>query len=195
MSDPTEAAMQMRALTIWQPWASLVAEGVKTIETRSWPVPAALVGQRIGIHAAARKPVPYGEVGDWCWGSPGFGDDEFWLARIESRDGYTGHPIPEIIGEPMPLGAVVATAVLADCLPVIGPGDEIDLSRPYIARSRERLYEWLEDEPQVEITEQEPYGDFTPGRWGWVLEEIEKLPEPVPARGKQGLWKWENDRA
>lgn len=27
----------MRAITLWQPWASLVARGLKTVETRSWP--------------------------------------------------------------------------------------------------------------------------------------------------------------
>lgn len=27
----------MKALTIWQPWASLIARGVKQYETRSWP--------------------------------------------------------------------------------------------------------------------------------------------------------------
>ena len=29
----------MKAISLWQPWASLVAEGVKTIETRSWAPP------------------------------------------------------------------------------------------------------------------------------------------------------------
>ena len=40
-----------KALTLHQPWASLVAAGAKTIETRSWQPPADLVGQRIAIHA------------------------------------------------------------------------------------------------------------------------------------------------
>lgn len=43
----------MRALTVKQPWASLIASGVKRIENRSWRPPAALVGQRIAIHAGA----------------------------------------------------------------------------------------------------------------------------------------------
>ena len=46
----------MKAITLHQPWASLIAEGVKTIETRSWAPPAALWGERIAIHAATRKP-------------------------------------------------------------------------------------------------------------------------------------------
>jgi hypothetical protein len=43
----------MRALTIKQPWASMIAAGHKTIENRSWRPPAGLVGQRIAIHAGA----------------------------------------------------------------------------------------------------------------------------------------------
>lgn len=44
----------MKALTLWQPWASLIACEAKEAETRSWPAPASLVGCRIAIHAAAR---------------------------------------------------------------------------------------------------------------------------------------------
>ena len=44
----------MKTLTLYQPWASLIAYGVKTIETRSWAPPQGLVGQRIAIHAGKR---------------------------------------------------------------------------------------------------------------------------------------------
>ena len=45
----------MKALTIWQPWASLIIAGAKPYEFRGWRAPRALIGQRIVIHAAARK--------------------------------------------------------------------------------------------------------------------------------------------
>ena len=44
----------MYAITLHQPWASLIALGLKTVETRSWPAPARLVGQRIAVHAGKR---------------------------------------------------------------------------------------------------------------------------------------------
>ena len=47
----------MRGLSLWQPWASLIAIGVKTFETRTWPPPRTVLGQRIAIHAAKRPPV------------------------------------------------------------------------------------------------------------------------------------------
>ena len=42
------------SLTLHQPWASLIADGRKTIETRSWPPPRGLIGDRIAIHAGKR---------------------------------------------------------------------------------------------------------------------------------------------
>lgn len=43
----------MRALSLHQPWASRIALGSKTIETRDWPwLPKKLIGQRLAIHAA-----------------------------------------------------------------------------------------------------------------------------------------------
>lgn len=42
----------MKAISLWQPWASLIVEGTKSIETRSW-----YTGYRgpLLIHAAKRK--------------------------------------------------------------------------------------------------------------------------------------------
>jgi hypothetical protein len=34
-------------------------------------------------------------------------------------------------------------------------------------------------------------GDFTPGRWAWLLDDVRKLDEPIPAKGHQGLWEWD----
>ena len=53
--------MDLRALTIWQPWATLVIAGWKPYEFRGWPAPKFIVGQRLVIHAGAR-PVRKKEV-------------------------------------------------------------------------------------------------------------------------------------
>lgn len=40
-------------ISLWQPWASLLfVPGAKVHETRHWPAPARLIGQRVVIHAA-----------------------------------------------------------------------------------------------------------------------------------------------
>ena len=45
----------MRAISIKQPWASLIAHGIKDIENRAWKCPAKYIGQRVLIHASAAK--------------------------------------------------------------------------------------------------------------------------------------------
>jgi hypothetical protein len=45
----------MKALTIWQPWATLIMAGAKPFEFRRWSAPRSLHGQRIVIHAGARQ--------------------------------------------------------------------------------------------------------------------------------------------
>ncbi|MYE38465.1 MAG: ASCH domain-containing protein [Candidatus Spechtbacteria bacterium SB0662_bin_43] len=46
----------MKVITLHQPWASLIALGIKDIEARSWSPPQRLIGETIAIHAA--KVVP-----------------------------------------------------------------------------------------------------------------------------------------
>lgn len=44
----------MKAISLWQPWASLVALQFKKFETRSWKPPKSLIGEPLAIHAAKR---------------------------------------------------------------------------------------------------------------------------------------------
>lgn len=34
-------------------------------------------------------------------------------------------------------------------------------------------------------------GDYSPGRWAWLLAQPEQWPDPIPAHGRLGLWEWE----
>ena len=97
----------MRALTVWQPWASLIAHGFKRYEFRRWRAPERFVGERIAIHAGSRKPTT-----DDIWSIlDGIGGGEFSL----------GEDVRELIETTglldYPLGAIVATAVLGEPLP------------------------------------------------------------------------------
>lgn len=44
----------MKAITIRQPWASLIAHGIKDIENRTWRCPTKHIGTRVLIHAAVK---------------------------------------------------------------------------------------------------------------------------------------------
>lgn len=39
----------MRVISVWQPFATLLVRGFKIFETRGWPAPQSVIGQRIGI--------------------------------------------------------------------------------------------------------------------------------------------------
>ena len=47
----------MKAISIKQPWASLIAHGIKDIENRTWKCPQKYIGQRVLIHASNSKGV------------------------------------------------------------------------------------------------------------------------------------------
>lgn len=179
----------MKVLTLHQPWASLVALGVKTIETRSWRAPESLLCEPIAIHAAARRPCSPGtslEVADYdaVWTQ-----DEGWiLGHARCDDGTHG------AWWPLPLGAIVATAVVVECLPMFdyqsmsasGP-DELPERILYLALDRRLLVGAVNGNDTLDVTRQRPLGDFRAGRWAWRLADIAPLAGPVPFRGGQGL--------
>lgn len=183
----------MKALSLWQPWASLVAIGAKTIETRSW---STSYRGPLAIHAAKTSRGFYELPGD-CEGNEeagwryGFiGDFQAGYCHRSSDEGTRGdtflvdlepsHPTLEI--QP-PLGAVVATATLVEVLPV-----EAIIWTPEDGIAGRR---WGLGDGCAAVDERErPYGDYSPGRFAWLLNDIEPLAEPAPARGAQQLWTW-----
>ena len=81
----------MRALSLYQPWATLIAEGFKSTETRPKRAPKNADGEVIAIHASKTQ------------------DDEFR---------YNDPDVVNLLGlEPLPSGAIVAIARLKDCIP------------------------------------------------------------------------------
>lgn len=46
---------KVACLSLWQPWASLLMDGIKRHETRGWAPPLSLIGHVIVIHAAKRR--------------------------------------------------------------------------------------------------------------------------------------------
>lgn len=73
--------------------------------------------------------------------------------------------------EPPALGAIVAACDLVDCRPTdvaLLPG-----------------FDWVEALSPLDLA----FGDFSPGRFGWFLEGVRALPEPIPCTGNQSLWR------
>jgi hypothetical protein len=68
---------------------------------------------------------------------------------------------------------------------------EIDDDGLWLCESRddEESDEYSERDWQ-DISDQLSYGDFSPGRFAWLLSNITPI-DPVPVKGHQGLWNWE----
>ena len=163
MSGPSSAD-PVYAITLHQPWASLIALGIKTVETRSWPAPARLVGQRIAVHAGKRLVRRPGDAIELELQAH-WGDD--WRVII-------------------PTGAVLATATLAGMAQV----EYVDLltgQAVYDGRTEVGCVTGLARTPI------DPWGDFSAGRWLWFLSDVETLPAPVPIVGRQSFWLWDAD--
>jgi hypothetical protein len=128
-----EQVIYIPAFSLWQPWASLMADGRKPWETRHWKGSDSLIGKEIAIHAAMKVDR------DAC--------EEF---------GYDWHTIPR--------GAILST---------------------------HRLSAYLQFTESNIFHVQDPYGDYSVGRWGWLMPLIRKFEQPIPAKGHQGIWNWE----
>ena len=105
----------MKALTLYQPWATLIAIGAKKIETRSW---GTNYRGPLAIHAGKNR--------EW----------EYLINETPFYKALSTHPTVWHMQPPI------------------------------------------------------PWGDYTIGRYMWKLEHVKILPEPIPAKGFQGLWDW-----
>jgi hypothetical protein len=78
----------------------------------------------------------------------------------------------------LPLGCVVGLVRLVECgataLMLPGPG-RIGLGAKYLERFPEEM----------------AFGDFTPGRYGWVADRFHPPAEPIPLRGFQSVFNWD----
>lgn len=146
----------MKALTLTQPWATLVAIRAKQIETRGWNTayrgPIAIHAAK-GLPAAARalatEAIPFYTT----------------LSQAVLPDGWD---------DILPLGAVLATAHL----------DGVVRFKPGVAALEEVIHAHSSAPNEVS------FGDFTAGRYGFVLSDVRILPVPIPAKGSLGLWEW-----
>jgi len=53
-----------------------------------------------------------------------------------------------------------------------------------------RKHNFNQGTPEVSARERQ-FGDFSAGRFFWKPINMRALPQPIPARGSQGIWNWE----
>jgi hypothetical protein len=142
----------VKALPLWQPWASLVACGAKRVETRHWEAPDYVIGQRVAIHATKghfdRNAI----------------EQEPFKRRL--REALDDGRLMLVDGE-LPLGALIATIVVHRCS----------------AMTAESIATLEQRDP-----DERAFGFYSPGRFAWVLRDVERLEQPIPFTGRQGIF-------
>lgn len=150
----------MKALTIWQPWGSLIMIGAKPFEFRRWDYrerAARLEGQRIVIHAGAR-PVKRSEIEDMI---------ERMEDRLSSLRAEIAMPLlRRILDSYKCQGVVELSAALGTAI----------LGKP---KSVSALFNSPADSDRIDHH-----------MWAWPLTDIRPWTPPVPVRGAQGFWNY-----
>jgi hypothetical protein len=152
------------ALTLTQPWATLIAIGAKRVETRGWRTP---YRGRLGIHAA-KGLGPIGglyELRRLCH-TPPFFDALKDHVPVDGSDDYGAR----IFVDDLPRGVLLGFTELLDCVPTTGM------------------------EAAALSDQERAFGDYSPGRWAWLLGDFEPLPEPEKLGGALSLWSIEDAR-
>lgn len=167
----------MKALSLLQPWASLIPFLAKGIETRSW---ATKYRGPLAIHASAKFSP---ELRELCFTEP------FQTAIIRGLKLPT-NALKQDDLKLLPLGKVIATCELVDCIPITTEGDLLE--NPFIELVKTRLTAMQKDGrfKRVYYTQEFYFGDYTEGRYAWILDNVKALAEPIPAKGALSIWDW-----
>ena len=150
----------MKALTLWQPWATLVAMETKVIETRCW---STKYRGPLAIHSAAKLPPKW--LGASSRTDP-FRDelaDVFCVRR--DRDDRAGKHIDDVL-RALPYGKVLCIVQLTA-----------------ITETNEMLRKTLSVRERL-------FGNYEDGRYAWHLQMIDVIEPPIPAKGNRMLWNW-----
>lgn len=126
----------MKVLSIKEPFATLIKDGVKIYETRSWRM-----NYRGEIYIHASLSLSKSE-------------------RVESANKYLKSEIKP--------GFILCKCELVDCIPMT-----------------DEFIKYINKE-----TSEYDYGLYSEGRYAWKLKVLEVLDEPIPAKGKLGIWNY-----
>jgi activating signal cointegrator 1 len=154
----------MKALSLYQPWASAIVLGAKMIETRSWPT----TGRgRLAIHAGKDQTHAKLVAESWPGGWHGA------LGPILGDAPSVG------LAKCLPYGAIVGVVDLLGCRPVEEYGPE----------RLDRRFHRPDDDPHGRLSWTERmFGDYSAGRYGWDLAAPVWFRDPIEVRGHQRVF-------
>lgn len=129
----------MKVLSIKEPFATLIKDKEKKIETRSWKTN---YRGELYIHASLAK------------------------YKNESMDKFYIDSL--IKNKKLNYGYIICKCKLVD----------------YIKFDKTFQEKIAKNKKEYKL------GDYKEGRYAWILEDVEKLPEPIKAKGKLNIWEY-----
>ncbi|MEO7716273.1 MAG: hypothetical protein ABIY70_08715 [Capsulimonas sp.] len=159
--NPSNKPGYIPAISLWEPWAILMALEEKRNETRGWGT--AYRGPVI-IHASQQFTPEQREI---CWDQP---FREVFLATIFADvdwsllGGLSAPAYDKMLRERMICRALLCEVNIVDCRQTISKA---------AARHRYGEYETA-------------FGDYNPGRYAIVTEFVRRFEEPIEYSGQQG---------
>ena len=129
----------MKVLSLKEPFATLIKDKVKFIETRSWKTK---YRGEIYIHASLTK---------------------------VSKKNLRNPEILDFVKSDFSYGYIICKAKLVDCT---------YMTEDFIEKIKENKKEYL-------------CGEYSVGRYAWILDDIEVLDLPIKAKGRLGIWNFD----
>jgi hypothetical protein len=154
--------MKLPAITVRQPFASLLAAGIKTVETRSRPT-------------LYRGPILLIAGLSWHWNKKGLYKNEGVFPYIAEllRNTNEMKSVTYPAYDALPRGVILARLNLVECLTA---ADYI--LKYYMNAEKEALLGNLSVE----------FGRFAPAHYAYRMEVEEVFTKPIPARGQLGIF-------
>ena len=129
----------MKVLSLLEPWASLIKEKIKHVETRSWKTN---YRGELYIHASKRK--------------------------VTNKDDIVNNLVHLLENNEFKYGYIIAKCKLINC---------IHMDDEYITDIQNNKIEVI-------------CGEYSVGRYAWILEDIEILDIPIQVNGQLSIWNY-----
>lgn len=141
----------MKAITLWEPWATFMALGLKKNETRHWPTN---YRGPLLIHAAKRKMTEaefrrFRQIIDY----------EIGMDKLSYGMLYN-----------LQYGRIVCQVDLVDCKEITPANCPSEISTDWKERAEYQ------------------FGNYEPGRFMWVTNNLKMFDPAIPYKGKQGFF-------
>lgn len=130
----------MKVLSLREPYASLIKEQIKLIETRSWKTN---YRGELYIHTSKSK--------------------------VNLKDLRVKNAFDLLKDKNLKYGYIILKCQLVNC---------VYMDEEFINKIKQNQNEYI-------------CGDYQIGRYAWVLNDIQVLDEPIPAKGQLNIWNYE----